>query len=300
MNPIPLDTVGKGWFTKELDKELLEGSIDLAVHSLKDVPEILPDGLIIAAIPQRGDPREALVSAQASSLDTLKANAIVGTDSTRRKAQLLLRRKDIVVKSVRGNVNRRLQKLDEKQYDALMLAVAGLQRLHVEARITQYFEADDFIPSPGQGALAVVIKKDNQKLFSLLKKINHLPTVSAVTAERTFSVEVGGGCKMPVGAYAKADGNVLTLYGFVGSIEGTNFIKGSIAGSISKAIQLGKQLAQQLLQPRYVVITRPEEQVEALAGIVEKKGFKPLIVPSITVKSYELTDEINVPVKSAY
>ncbi len=248
LNPVPLDSVGKGWFTKEIDKALLEGSIDIAVHSLKDLPEVLPKGLVIAAIPQREDAREALVSYGNVSFEHLKKGAVIGTDSTRRKAQVLHKRPDLVVESVRGNVNTRLDKLDNGDYDALFLAVAGLKRLGLEHRIAEYFSVEDVIPSPGQGALAVVIKESNADLFSLLQQLNHTNALIAISAERAFSKAVGGGCKLPVGVYAECKGNSITLHGVIGSLDGKHLAKESIEGKVSSSVSLAKTLATQLLQ----------------------------------------------------
>ena len=248
MSPVPLDSVGKGWFTKEIDKSLLEGSIDLAVHSLKDLPETLEEGLIIAALPEREDAREAMVSKTGVSFDELKKGAVIGTDSTRRGSQILNRRADLIVKSLRGNVITRLEKLEREDYDAIFLAVAGLKRLGLEERITEYFGADDFIPSPGQGALAVVTKKDNAKLNTLLQELNHEKTVIAVKSERAFSDAIGGGCKMPVGSYAEIDGERLTIHAFIGSLDGRNIAKDSIVGDLKNPLELGNALANKLIE----------------------------------------------------
>jgi len=248
MSPVPLDSIWKGWFTREIDKSLLGGSIDLAVHSLKDLPETLEEGLIIAAIPQREDAREAMVSKTGVSFDKLRKGAIIGTDSTRRGSQILNRRADLVIKSLRGSVITRLEKLEREDYDAIFLAVAGLKRLGLEERITEYFEAVDFIPSPGQGALALVTKKDSIKLNTLLQKLNHEKTVIAVKAERAFSDAIGGGCKMPVGSYAEIDGERLVIYAFIGSLDGRNVDKDSIEGDITKPVELGTALADKLIE----------------------------------------------------
>lgn len=248
MNPVPLDSVGKGWFTKEIDKALLDETIDIAVHSLKDLPEMLPEGLIIAAIPKREDAREALVSKDNTPLESFKKGAVIGTDSTRRKAQILHKRPDLVVESVRGNVNTRLEKLDAGQYDGLFLAVAGLKRLGLENRITQYFPIDDIIPSPGQGALAVVIKESNTDLFSLISQLNHQPTLTAISAERAFSKAVGGGCKLPVGMHAQCKGNTIHMHGVIGSLDGKHLAKDSLQGESRLSLQLAETLAQQLLK----------------------------------------------------
>lgn len=248
MSPIPLDSIGKGWFTKELDSELLQGTIDLAVHSLKDLPETLPNGLVISAVSQREDAREALVSTSGLTLSKLPKGAIIGTDSTRRKAQILHKRADLEVRSVRGNINSRLEKLDMGEYDGLLLAAAGLKRLGLQARIAEYFDPIDLIPSPGQGALAVVTRKSDGSLNTLLEKINHNQTMAIVCAERAFSAAAGGGCKMPVGAYAVCNGDTLTLYGVVGSLDGTHLKKDKIIGKTTKPLALGKVLAERLLK----------------------------------------------------
>lgn len=247
MSPIPLDTIGKGWFTREIDKQLLDGKIDIAVHSLKDLLDTLTPGLVIAAIPKREDAREALVSSGNLPLEKLKKGSVIGTDSIRRKIQILEIRPDVVVKSVRGNVNRRLEKLDNGEYDGLFLAVAGLKRLGLENRIAQYFDATDFIPSPGQGALAVVCRENNKELVKILSRINHNPSVIAVTAEREFSGATGGGCSMPVGAYAEIKGNMITLYGMIGSIDGKQMIKDSVSNTVINRHVLPQTLASRLL-----------------------------------------------------
>ena len=248
MKPIPLDTIGKGWFTKEIDKQLLAGTVDFAVHSLKDLLDTLTPGLTIAAIPLREDPREALVARDGKTLSKLKPGAVIGTDSLRRRIQILKLRPDLSVKSVRGNVNKRLEKLEAGEYDALFLAVAGLNRLGLEKRITEYFDPKTFIPSPGQGALAVVSKKSKHILTNTLSKLNHPESVIAVTAERAFSAATGGGCSMPVGAYAECKGKTLTLYGMLGSEDGEHIVYGSLKGHSDQPKDLAEKLASKLLQ----------------------------------------------------
>lgn len=290
MSPIPLDTVGKGWFTKELDNALLKKTIDVAVHSLKDLPEMLPDELCIAAIPEREDAREALVTKNGLKLADLPKGAIIGTDSTRRKTQVLHKRKDLVIQSIRGNIDRRIEKLDKGQYDALVLAVAGLKRLELTKRITEYFSIADMIPSPGQGALAVVTRKSDTTLNKFLKKINHQSTIKEVTAERAFSQTFGGGCKMPVGAYAISSNKTMKLYGMVGSLDGKHIKKATLVGGITNPQSLGKKLANQLLQKarwyttkRFVVVTRPAEENEQFAKQLEKIGIDTFSYPTITI-----------------
>lgn len=299
MSPVPLDTVGKGWFTKELDKALLAKKIDLAVHSLKDIPEELPPGLLIAAIPQREDAREALVSLRGKRLDELKKGATIGTDSTRRKAQILHMRPDLQIVSLRGNVNRRLAKLDNKEYDGIFLAVAGLKRLGFEKRISQYFDEKEFIPSPGQGALAIVIRKDNTRLKNIVKKLNNPKTVAAVLAERQFSKIVGGGCKMPVGAYAKVSGNKIVIHGVIGSLDGKHVERQTIEGPASDAQKLGETLAKQLLEKckpwytnlaeKYVVLTRPAEQEDLFSEKLQQAGLKVFPFSTISVSKKALS-----------
>lgn len=248
MQSIPLDTVGKGWFTKELEQALRKGTIDCAVHSLKDVPEMLPDGLMIGAITEREDARDVLVSAQNLSLEKLPHGAVIGTDSLRRAAQILYKRPDVVVKSVRGNVPTRISKLHQGEYDALVLAAAGLIRLGRQEEITHYFAVDDMVPAPGQGALAVEIREDDTVLQKLLEPISHLPTKTAVTAERVFSSEIGGGCKMPVGAYGICEDEHLRLYGMVGEPDGSTVVKDMVEGSLHNAVEVGKNLAARIAQ----------------------------------------------------
>lgn len=302
MSPVPLDTVGKGWFTKELDKALLDGKIDIAVHSLKDIPEELPSGLVIAVIPEREDASEAMVSKENIQFENLKKGAVIGTDSTRRKSQILHMRPDLVVKSLRGNVNRRLQKLEDGEYDGIFLAVAGLKRLGLEGKITQYFDPEVFIPSPGQGALAVVIKKSNKELLDVLNQLSDPNTVASVEAERAFSKAVGGGCKMPVGSYGKFENDSLVLTAMIGSPDGKHLeilrqVADTRMGAQDKKKynpeELGKKLASSLLTKckgwynplshGYIVVTRPEEN----DGFIKKLQYMNTQVfsyPTIKIK----------------
>src|SRR5579871_6844988 len=302
MAPIPLDTVGKGWFTKELDQQLLEGDIDLAVHSLKDIPETLPRGLIIATIPQREDAREALVSQNNLMLSQLPKGACIGTDSTRRKSQILHVRPDIIIKSLRGNVNRRLEKLEKGEYDAICLAVAGLKRLGLTSKVSEYFDENEMIPSPGQGALAVVIKEYNTTLLQILKKINNLSAEITVSAERAFSNAVGGGCKMPIGAYATINNSTIVIHAFIGSTDGKYLEKDSIKGKVSDSLILANKLAQRLLRKcaswystknklhqKYIVITRPLEESKVFEQKIEKLGLIALRYPTISIQQQILS-----------
>ena len=246
-SPIPLDTIGKGWFTKEIEKELLNGSIDAAVHSLKDMPELLPPNLHISSYPEREDPRDVLISRENKMLKELHSGAIVGTDSIRRKVQILALRTDLVVESLRGNVLKRLEKLDAGDYDAVVLAAAGIKRLNIEDRISQYFTTAEIMPAPGQGILAIETRKDNDELNVLMQKISNKEAVCAAMAERTFAHTIGGGCKTPVGACAHIENDKLILEGmFSNNDEDIKYA--SISGSLDNAKKLGEQLAKKLLQ----------------------------------------------------
>ncbi len=211
-NPIPLDTIGKGWFTKEIEEGLLKKEIDLAVHSLKDLAEEMPAELTIAAYLPREDARDVLITKQGESLEELKQGAIIGTDSTRRSVQIKALRPDLVVQSLRGNVPTRVQKLQTEQYDAIILAAAGLKRLGMADKITRYFEPYEMTPAPGQGILAVQTRADTSS-GDLIRRINDKKAATAAELERTFSAKHGGGCKSPTGAYAWCEGSKWYLLG---------------------------------------------------------------------------------------
>lgn len=304
--PIPLDTVGKGWFTKELDKELLRGTIDIAVHSLKDLPESLPKGLCIAGIPEREDPSDVLVSTNNVLLKNVKPGAVIGTDSIRRKVQILHKRPDVIVKSLRGNVDSRLKKLETGEYDAIMLAAAGLKRLDLDSKITERFAETDIIPSPGQGALAIVVKEDNETIRELLTKLNDKDTIIGTTAERAFSKQLDGGCKTPTGAYAKIDKNTVTIYGMIGTMDGKHIIKESIEGPTSQAKQLGIMLAknmfekskQYLLEKKYIVITRPEPENTILEKKLQQYGASIYNFPTIQITENNIDKQILTEIHS--
>lgn len=262
LGPIPLDTVGKGWFTKEIERELLSGAIDLAVHSLKDLPEELPEELHIGAVVEREDARDVLVSKDGSTLEQLKRGAIIGTDSLRRAAQILHLRPDLHVESIRGNVLTRIEKLKTGNYDALILAAAGLNRLGLGHAITQYFDISLIVPAPGQGALAVEKRKDDAVLQPVLDAISHQTTQNAVNAERAFSAAIGGGCKMPVGAYGVCKDGTLKLWGMVGTPNGSNIMKEAIEGTCENARELGYELATRMLRTCGKEILRYLQQKE--------------------------------------
>ena len=245
---IPLASFGeKGIFAKELEAALLAEEIDLAVHSMKDLEHTLPDGLVIAAVPPREDPRDALLG---STLDALPHGARVGTGSVRRRALLLSRRPDLQLLEIRGNIDTRLRKWREGQYDAICLAVAGLNRLGLSENITEILDPDWFTPDPGQGALALQIRDGDQRLRDLTINLNHGPTWYSVLAERSFLRHVGGSCKTPVGGLATLDQTSpprwLTLTGMVAAPDGTTILRQSAAKFYGGSEWLGHEVAEAL------------------------------------------------------
>jgi hydroxymethylbilane synthase len=239
----------KGLFTKELEVGMLNGDIDFAVHSLKDLPTRLPDGLILGCVTEREDPADALVvhaNHQDKQLDTLPEGAVVGTSSLRRLAQLRHHYPHLSFKDIRGNLNTRLQKLDAGEYDAIILAVAGLRRLGMGDRIHQVIPAEVSLHAVGQGALGIECRAEDGEILALLKALEHQPTAQRCYAERAFLRELEGGCPVPIGVNTTIDGDTLTLVGMVASIDGQQLIKGSVAGTPAEAENLGIQLAHQL------------------------------------------------------
>ena len=243
---------GKGVFTKELEEALLDGRIDLAVHSLKDLPTVLPDKLAIAAITKREDARDALVmpahtEAVTHSLSRLAAGAVVGTSSPRRLAQLTHLRPDLAIKDLRGNVDTRLRKLDAGEYDAVILASAGLRRLGLAERISASLEPEEMLPAVGQGALGIETRADDVETLELVKGLEHAETRAACTAERSLLRELGGGCQLPIAGHATVNGETLRLDGLVASAGGERLIRETIESTSADAAQAGKTLAQRLL-----------------------------------------------------
>lgn len=242
---IALSQVGsKGLFTKEIEEALLAGTIDLAVHSLKDMPTELPAGLTLAAIPEREDPRDALVG---RTLEHLAAGARVGTGSLRRAAQLRALRPDLQIEDIRGNVDTRLRKLDEGRYDAIVLASAGLRRLGWENRITEMFDPGIMCPAVGQGALAVETCDDGGPGFQAAKRLEHAQTRARVTAERAVLASLGGGCQAPMGAHAFIRGEELFVLALIVSPDGVQMVRKETQGPVQNAAALGHALGEQLL-----------------------------------------------------
>ena len=245
---VPLAKIGgKGLFTKELENAMLSGEIDLAVHSLKDMPTELPEGLMLAAITIRADASDAFVSLRYNSLDELPQGAKVGTSSLRRRAQILKYRPDLQTIDLRGNLDTRIKKLENQEMDAIILATAGLKRLGLEQYITQILPAAICLPAVGQGALAIETRQDDAEVLSVLEFLNDSETIAAVTAERAYLREVQGGCQVPVGVHGEVNGDQLLLEATILKIDGTKEVREQICGSCSEAEELGIKLAQQML-----------------------------------------------------
>lgn len=244
----PLAKVGgKGLFVKELELALLEQRADIAVHSMKDVPVEFPEGLGLVCICERDDPHDALVSNHYDSLDALPSGAIVGTSSLRRQCQLRAARPDLHIKDLRGNVGTRLSKLDNGEYDAIILAAAGLRRLGLEARIRARLNVQQSLPAVGQGAIGIECRLDDARVRALLAPLNHADTADRVCAERAMNTRLQGGCQVPIGSYAELHGDELYLRALVGAPDGSRLLQAEIRGPRSEAEQLGCALAEQLL-----------------------------------------------------
>lgn len=244
----PLSQVGgKGLFIKEIEERLLDGRIDLAVHSLKDMPAGLPEGLCIGAVSEREDPRDVLISRGGMPLRELRQGARIGTSSLRRKAQLLQHRPDLEVVSLRGNINTRLRKLEESDLDGIVLAAAGLCRMGWEGRIAEYFDPGEWVPAVGQGALAVEVRSGDEEVAALVRALDHRDTRDAVTAERAFLARVGGSCRVPIGAYAWCEGERLTLTAWIGDPLGKRIFRDLRQGARSEGPRLGGEAAEAVL-----------------------------------------------------
>lgn len=253
----PLAKVGgKGLFVKELEQALLEGRADIAVHSMKDVPVDLPEGLGLAVILEREDPRDAFVSNQYALLEDLPPGARVGTSSLRRQCQLYARRPDLVITDLRGNVNTRLDKLDRGDYDAIILACAGLKRLGFGERIRQELGTDVILPAIGQGAIGIECRSDASAVQDLIRPLGHAKTQDRLRAERSLNQHLSGGCQVPIAGYAEIDHGVVVLRGLVGRPDGGQLIQGVISGRPEDGEELGQVLAQDLLGRGADVILR--------------------------------------------
>lgn len=243
----PLSQVGgKGLFIKELEVAMQEGRADLAVHSLKDVPMEMPEGFLLSTIPVRENPRDALVSNKYEGLDALPQGAVVGTSSLRREAILRAKYPHLEIRSLRGNLDTRLRKLDEGQYDAIILAAAGLLRLGLKERIRAILTPEQSLPAPGQGALGIEVPEGRPEIAAWLAPLNDAQTAHCVKAERAFSRALGGSCQVPLGGYAIQEGEQLWLRGFVATADGTRMVSGEIRGPAEQGEELGKALANRL------------------------------------------------------
>ena len=238
---------GKGLFVKELEQGMLNGDAEIAVHSMKDVPAQLPDGLEISAILSREDPRDAFVSNTYSTIDDLPQGAIVGTSSLRRQCQLLNMRPDLQIQSLRGNVNTRLQKLDNGEYDAIILAAAGLIRLGFESRIKTALAVDTMLCAIGQGAIGIECREDDVATKALIECLHDDATATRVRAERAMNYTLEGGCQAPIAGHARIKGNMLRLEGLVAEPDGSVIITEQLEGPLEKAEEMGKTIANRLL-----------------------------------------------------
>ena len=238
---------GKGLFVKELEQAMQEGRADIAVHSLKDVPMVMPEGFVLAAIGEREDPRDAFVSNQFKKLEELPPGSVVGTSSLRRQCQIQARFPALKIESLRGNVQTRLRKLDEGQYAAIILAAAGLKRLGLGERITSLLPTEQSLPAVGQGAIGIECRAGRDNLVALLAPLNHPVTAACVTAERGMSRALAGSCQVPLGGFAEIADGVLRLRGFVSSVDGVRVVRSEVSGKAEDAEQIGKELAQRLI-----------------------------------------------------
>ncbi len=237
---------GEGIFVKELEAALLDGRIGMAVHSMKDLPLGQPAALRVAAVLEREEPRDALVSRSGMTVDQLPPGSRIGTSSIRRRSQLLHRRRDLEVSEIRGNVDTRLRKLDEGQYDAIVVAACGLIRLGLEERITDYFDIEDMVPEPGQGALAVEARVDDRDTLELLSALEDPVSRACVDAERAFLRALGGGCRVPIAAYASCRDGILDLEGAVIAPDGRDKLHERMSGPMTEPVSLGERLADRL------------------------------------------------------
>ncbi|WP_299491976.1 hydroxymethylbilane synthase [uncultured Shewanella sp.] len=245
----PLAKVGgKGLFVKELEVAILENRADIAVHSMKDVPVDFPNGLGLSVICERDDHRDAFVSNTYANIDALPQGAVVGTSSLRRQCQIRAARPDLVIKDLRGNVGTRLAKLDSGQYDAIILAAAGLKRLKLIDRIASYIEAESSLPANGQGAVGIECRLNDERVKALLAPLEHEQTRYRVTAERAMNTYLEGGCQVPIGAYAEIEADQLHLRGLVGKPDGSLIIRAEASGSVTDAEAIGIALAKDLLK----------------------------------------------------
>ncbi len=238
---------GKGLFIKELEIAIARGDADIAVHSMKDVPADMPDGFVIAAVLERADHADALVGRSGVTLDTLAEGAVIGSSSLRRQAQLRMRRPELQVLPLRGNVNTRLRKLDDGDYDAIVLAAAGLERLGLGARVSQRFTPEEMLPAAAQGVIGIECRADDRAMIQLLRRLDHLPSAQTTAAERAIAATLGASCQSPVATLASIDGTTLTVTALVALPDGSDHVRDRVTGDVARAASLGTELAERLL-----------------------------------------------------
>lgn len=245
---VALSKIGdKGLFTKELETALLENEVDIAVHSLKDLPTTLPEGLKLGAVLKRGEFRDALVSKDGRKFTELTEKDIIATSSLRRQAGLMRQNKNFKIVDIRGNVETRLRKMEDGYCDAMIMAAAGLQRLNLEKYITEIIDPEIIIPATSQGVIAIESRKNDDRIDSFLKEINHPQTWSAIEAERGFLRKIEGGCQVPVGCYTNIEGEKITITGFVAAIDGSEYLSDTESGNIENGKSTGEKLAEKLI-----------------------------------------------------
>jgi hydroxymethylbilane synthase len=238
---------GAGVFTKAIEDALLRREVDMAVHSLKDLPPRIPDGLTIAGIPERGDPRDALVTRDGRSLADLPAGARIGTGSARRNVQFRALRPDVECVEIRGNVDTRIRKVEQGEYDGAVLALVGLQRLGLDSKAAQVLTVDEIVPAVGQACLAVEVRSDDGNAFNLVNTIDHAESHAAADAERAFLARLGAGCRLPVGAHARVTGGALSIDGMLASGEPPRVVRARESGSVHRGVEIGERLAESLI-----------------------------------------------------
>lgn len=248
MLDVPLAKIGgKGLFTKEIETRLLDREIDIAVHSLKDMPTELPDGLTIGALTEREEPRDAFVSEKFARFEDVPSGAVIGTSSLRRRAQILAARPDVTVRDLRGNVGTRLAKLDAGEFDAIILAAAGLKRLEMYGRIREMLSIEISLPASCQGVMAVECRSDDERILQMLRAIDDRTSRATSSAERAFLSEVGGGCQVPVGAFAELHGEEVRLRALISSLDGSKMIKRETSSAVDDAPSAARELAREMM-----------------------------------------------------
>ena len=314
---VALSKIGdKGLFTKELELALFANEIDMAVHSLKDLPTTFPEGTKLGAVLKRGETRDAFVSVDGRKLHEMTSEDVVATSSLRRKAQLLRKYPNLKIVDIRGNVNTRIRKMQEGYCSAMVMAAAGLQRLDMGEHITEIIDLDEMIPACGQGAIAIEIKDNDPDIENIISAINDRETLITTNAERAFLKTLEGGCQIPVGSHSKIEGDTFTITGFISSINGLNFMKETAQGKIDDAEQLsieiakkiyirgGKQILDQVrteniteqveskkLQGKVLITTRPIDADDDLPDLLKNEGAEVLALPMIEIKSVTPTEK---------